>query len=158
MNNNTILIVFASNSGSTFLTASIIANTLTGYLHPVEIMRANEVTLDHISTNKIILFGSPSWKVDNTEGQPHEMMTDLFQKISSLSLENKSIAIFGCGDKAYTQFCGAVDHMETAIVQLHGTLCVPPLKVDAFYFDLEHNKLLIEEWSRNLASELEKAI
>lgn len=156
MSNKNILIIYASNSGSTMLTANLIGGVLLHNLYAVTIKHATKVTADDIADATVILFGSPSWKVNSIEGQPHETMTELFARLQNTSLANKTIALFGCGDTAYTNFCGAVDHMEEFVHALHGTLCTEPLRVDSFYFDIKRNKTLIEKWAKKLALHLKK--
>lgn len=151
-----ILVVYATNSGSHYLAGTIIANTLRTYLHTVTLQTAATTTPEQIAAADGVVFGSPSWYVDRKEGQPHETMTELFGRLGDTALAQKHIALYGCGDKSYAEFCGAVDVIEAFVTARGGTSCVKPLRIDEFYFHLKRNQSQTERWAKLLAKRLEK--
>lgn len=151
-----LLIAYATNSGSTYHTTNIIKDVLEQNGHEVNVKCADKTVPQEIKLYDVFLIGSPSWKVNDEEGQPHETISELLEQISKENhLTNKPFAAFGCGDKeSYLKFCQAVDIMEQKCTDLGGQKIADGLKVDAFYFQQEMNEELITEWAEQLLEKL----
>lgn len=151
--NMNALIVYASNSGSTMMTANIISQALKDYTSTVK--SAAETNIGEFSNYDLVLLGSNSWWVNNLEGQPHETMLDLLEKIknSQATFENTIFAAFGCGDKNYLKFCNAVDMIYNTLKQKELSVLNTKLKVDGFFFNIEENTRLITQWATQLEVE-----
>ena len=149
-----ILIAYASNSGGTYLAGTIIRSVLEDVAVSVVMKKASEVIPSDVIGYDVILLGSPSWGVDGKEGQPQETISDLLHNLKEQNLVGKHFALFGCGDSSYLQFCGAVDIMENSVREFKGIQLVPSLRLDSFYFELEKNRQLVNEWAKNLAASL----
>lgn len=140
-----ILIVYASNSGSTFLTAEALAGILSKK-HRV-IMRSAETIVpnDFLSYDGVIL-GSPSWAEEGNEGYPLPAMMKLLRAAESADFSQQWFALFGCGDTSYTYFCGAVNVMEEFLPKFKGKKIVQSLKLDSYYYDLKNSTVKVGEW------------
>lgn len=144
-----ILLVFATNSGTTQTVAQMITDALTKSGHTVTLKEARATTPEDFAGPQMVLLGSPSWDFDGHEGYPHEDLLALMDKMKTTNVA-KPFAIFGLGDSSYKYFCGAVDHMETFVKNVQGTLAVPSLKIDKYYSDIEANNGKITTWVTSL--------
>jgi flavodoxin len=145
-----ILITYSTNSGSTFVVARTIAESLNAK-HTVTLKTATTTSVHDILKAEIIFFGSPSWDFDGKEGQPHETMLELLKRLESTSFRGKRVVAFGCGDSSYTHFCGAVDELEIWSRKKGATLLLPSLRLDEFFFHEEANIEKTKTWTKDLA-------
>ena len=154
-----LLIFYSSNSGSTYTVARILESVLTqGREHPQVVLRnSKECTADDVQSADYIVAGTPSWFVDNKEGQPHEDVTALLEQINKLDLGNKYFSVFGCGDRSYLNFCNAVEIVKESLLKTGATLLMEPLKIDSFFFDQETNESISETWAKELIARLPTA-
>jgi flavodoxin len=151
-----ILIIYATNSGGTYIASRIIKRILERE-HNVSLQRASETTPEKLSEFDIVILGSPSWTFGVKEGYPHESFIQLFHRIQDKkqTFNQKYFAVFSCGDSSYTYFGGAADYLKGFVLStLKGKLLVEPLKIDRFYFNLEKNTALVERWSDKLLKAL----
>ena len=151
----TILLIYATNSGSTYSVAKIIQNLLEKKGHQVVTKKVVETHPDELHPYNLVILGSPSWDYDGKEGMPHETMVEFMKKTTGYNYNGKLFTIFGCGDKAYTYFCGAVDHLENFVKENNGNQIVESLKIDGFFFNEEKNSKKVEDWAKHLISKLE---
>jgi len=150
-----ILVSFATNSSGTQTASKIISDTLSTPHHEVTRIDIREVNKDELNNYDLIIFGSPSWYYNKTEGMPHEYFLKFMGDNPDLSLPDKKFAIFGLGDTAYMTFCGAVGHLEEYVAKIGGHLVTPSLKVDGFYFQQNENTEKIIAWTNTLNSSLQ---
>jgi len=136
------------------MTAQAISDKLMAAGHIVSMKQVTETNADEIAAASMIIFGSPSWDFDGKEGMPHEDYLPLFEKLKTMSAENKPFAIFGLGDSSYTHFCGAVDHFEELVTTMKGKLVVPSLRIDKFFSDQTKHMEAITAWTEGLAKAL----
>lgn len=148
----TILLVYATNSGGTQLASEIVSQTLTKKGHTVVVKNVKEVNPVEFDSSEVVILASPSWDYQGKEGQPHEDYLPFMEQFTGKSYGGKSFAVFGLGDKSYTEFCGAIDVLEEFVKKLQGQLVVEPLKINGFYFDQENNTKLLTDWAEKLAS------
>ena len=148
------MIVYASNSGSTYQTSKLIRDILKESGHNVTITKAVELDPKELKEYDLVLIGSPSWLVDGKQGQAHETIKALVESIPNNELQNKKMAFFGCGDKAYTFFCKAVDELEEFGMAQGATQVVPSLKIDEFYFNIDRNTEMAKAWAQVLSEQL----
>ncbi len=144
-----ITIAYSSNSGSTYLVADQILNSLPKK-YSAELVRAEDVTAKDLAKADLVLFGSPSWLVEGTEAMPHEFMIDLLKRLVNEKKFTKSYAVFGCGNSNFTHFCGAVDYIDSALKALGGKRIVENLKIDSYYLDIVNNQKSIDRWVSSL--------
>lgn len=150
----TALIVYASNSGGTYLTAKLIRESLESAGTKVSFKKARDTSIKDFEKTDLILIGSPSWKTKGKEGQPTQNILDLLEKLKDKKLLDKSFALFGCGDRSYLHFCGAVDELEQFVSKVKGKKVTESLKIDGFFFDVEGNTSQVEEWAAGLTAKM----
>jgi len=149
-----ILIVYASNSGSTFLVGEMIKNYLSKK-YTVAMQTAAMTQPDDLEKYDIILLGSPSWHVlSRGDGFPQETMLAFMERCAGRSFPDKRFAAFGCGDSDYTLFCGAVFRLETFIGKLQGQKIMEPLKVDSYFFRPVEGDKQVEQWAGELMKKI----
>ncbi len=149
-----ILLVYATNSGTTMSTAQTINDLLIAKGNAVTMKEVRDSSEADFSSPDVVIMGSPSWDFEGHEGMPHEDWLPLMEKLKAMSFENKKFAIFGLGDSSYKHFCGAVDHLEELVKTVKGTLIVPSLRIDKFYSDQTGNMEKITTWAGSVASSL----
>lgn len=145
-----LLISYASNSGSTYLVAKELAKILNA-----DIKKAVDTKVIDFKDYDVILLGSPSWDVNNKEGQPHETMLALLEQIKNSDISGKQFAVFGCGDSSYLKFCGAVTEIENVLKAANAKLLCESLKIDSYYFDLDKNVKKVQKWGEDLNSKIQ---
>ena len=149
-----ILVGYATNSSGTQTVAGNISSLLIEKGHKAKSTNIREVEDDEIQNSDLVILGSPSWDYNGVEGQPHENMSAFFAKYKGRLFPKRPFAVFGLGDKAYMQFCGAVDYMEKFVKNADGKLIIDSLKIDGFYFDQSKNERIIEDWVATLITKL----
>ena len=149
-----ILLIYATNSGTTMLTAQTISDNLTQKGHTVTMKEVRASTPEDIQNAQAVILGSPSWDFDGHEGMPHEDYVPLMEKLKTKTYEGKPFAVFGLGDSSYTHFCGAVDHLEELVSTMKGKLLVPSLRIDKFFSDQTRHMESIGAWTNDLVGQL----
>ncbi len=148
-----IILVYATNSGSTYLVGQLIKEVLEKN-HAITVKTAAETNLADFKKADLIILGSPSWYFDHKEGYPHETMMHLISKLRGENFSYTKFAIYGCGDSSYTYLCGAVDHLEKWVAEIQGQKIVDSLRIDGFYFDEEKNSRLVTAWAEELSKKI----
>lgn len=146
------LILYATNSGATFIGATIIEEKLKEKGWEVTVKRPSEIKIEEIKNYELVIVGSNSWMFEETEGHFHEEYVDLFEKVekANFSWENIKVAIFGMGDATYTTFCGAVDLLEKYFKGKKAIVYPESLRIDRF-FDNQFGKTeKIVVWTNSL--------
>lgn len=149
-----ILLIYATNSGTTMMTAQTIADKLTSVGHRVTVKQVMETSPDDILGAQAVVLGSPSWDFNGQEGMPHEDYMPLIEKLKAKTFEAKPFAVFGLGDSSYTHFCGAVDHLEELIRTMKGKLIIPSLRIDKYFSDQTKHMEAINAWTETLITQL----
>lgn len=144
-----IVIIYATNSGSTYFVSKLLEETLR-VKHEVSVITAKNATAELMRSADMVIFGSPSWNYGKLEGYPHEAMRLLLERLKDEKFKRQRFAVFGCGDSSYTYFCGAVDHMERFIKEHGGKLVCPSLRIDGFYFSEVENTGRVVDWAKRL--------
>jgi flavodoxin I len=148
-----ILLVYATNSGTTQTVAQMISDALTAASHTVTVKEARSTAPEDFTGPQAIILGSPSWDFDGNEGFPHEDLLSLMDKTKTITVA-KPFAIFGLGDSSYKFYNGAVDHLEEFVKNIGGTLLIPSLKIDNYYSDMDGNNAKINTWIEELKNKL----
>ncbi len=143
-----IAIIYASNAGSNYIVGQTIGEILEKNGHEVTIKKAKDSEASDIVEKDLVILGSPSWYVNEKEGQPHEYILEFMSKLENLN--GAKFAFFGCGDKSYLQYCGAVDEMEKIMSEKNIVKYCESLKIDHFFFDMDKNILIAKEWAEKI--------
>lgn len=148
-----ILLLYATNSGSTFLISQQIAQIYSEANHQVELVDIRFATPKNFQDHDLIIMGSPSWDNQELEGQPHQAFFDFFQQHQTLRFDDQRVCVFGLGDKSYIYFCGAVDVLKKWVEDRGGQIFHEPLRINRFYFhDPEVSFKQAEEWAQSVLS------
>lgn len=145
-----ILLIYATNSGTTQVVAEFIADALTKAGHTMTVQEARKTNPEDLNAFKLVLFGSPSWDFNGMEGMPHEEFLPLMEKLHEIKFTGKQFAIFGLGDRSYKKFCGAVDVLETFVTEIGGTLAIPSIRIDNYYSNVDGFNGKILAWVNSL--------
>lgn len=149
-----ILLIYATNSGTTQVVAEFIADALNKASNQTTVKEARVTNPEDLTAFPLILFGSPSWDFNGQEGMPHEEFLPLMEKLRTQKFSGKQFAIFGLGDKSYKVFCGAVDHLEKLVADIGGTLAISSLRIDNYYADTDGFNAKILKWVEELKKKL----
>ncbi len=154
-----IALVYATNSGNTYVVAGIIKEMLLSAGHQVDIASALDADPNILKDKDLILLGSSSWDWQSEtegrlEGHPLLSMKRFLEKIKDASLTSHKVALFGCGDTDFQHFCGAVDHLSQFVDDHGGKEITKPLRVDKFYIDINAKMEQVKAWAKDLAGKL----
>lgn len=145
-----ILLVYATNSGTTMMAAQTMSDVLTKKGHLITMKEARVTSVEDFNASQAIILGSPSWEFEGRDGMPHEDIMSLIEKLKTSTFDGKPFAVFGLGDSTFPHFCGAVTHLEEFITTVKGKLVVPSLKIDKFFNDQTGNTEKITKWAESL--------
>ncbi len=149
-----ILLLYATNSGGTFQASQTIESILIQHGHTVDVKTPLDIDPQTLSTFDFVILGSPSWDLEDKEGQPHEDFVTFMKKCEAIKLPNLKFAVFGLGDTYYQHFCGAVSILENFVKDKEGELIVPSLKIDGYYANLDSSTILLNDWTSKLVKTL----
>ncbi|MFA6105141.1 MAG: flavodoxin family protein [Patescibacteria group bacterium] len=122
--------------------------------HEVIMQRAEKVNPSDLEQYKLVIFGSPTWESNGKDAVPHEFMMDLLRRVAAERIIPKQYTVFGCGNRSFTNFCGAVDYIDAALRSLGSKKIFPTLKLDGYYLDLSLNQKLVDGWTAKLLTEI----
>lgn len=139
------LIIYGSTTGNTQYTAEVIDKVLKEKGFNTALMDVADASLDELKKDfELILLGSSTWGDEDIELQ--EDFEPFYESMANgVSLTDKKLAIFGCGDSSYEHFCGAVDAIEERVQELGAEVVVDSLKIDG---DPEEPE--IRQWAEDL--------
>ncbi len=148
-----VLIIYATFSGSTLTAAQLIEAVLKRKGHAVTLKSANEADPSEMNNYDLVVLGSCTWDFSGLEGQLHSYFVDFAKKLQGKDFSQKKFAVFGLGDKTYTHFCAAVDHLEKIVADVKGQKIKDSLRIDRFYFNQEAETKRLQSWAEKLVSE-----
>lgn len=140
-----ILVMYATNSGSTHFAAEHVAKHLS-LNHQVKVQKALDINLADFSNYDHIILMSNSWFYEGKEGQPHIWFIEKRKDFESHSFPDKDFSIIGLGDRSYEHFCGAVDELEGYVKKMNGSLNNRMLRIDTYLSNEEQNNQAISDW------------
>lgn len=125
-----VLIVFGTLTGNTQNVAEKLQAKLTEAKHEVTLKNITEANPGDFTSHDYLLFGSSTWD----DGNLQQDVASFFENndIINLGLKGKKLAIFGCGDSSYAQFCHAVDLLDEKLTTAGAVKLCDNLKVDGF--------------------------
>ena len=140
------LIVFGSTTGNTENTAELIGSTLKGKGFEVTVQDVGNTRAGVEADYDLVLYGCSTWGDDEIELQ--DDFIDYYEGLGNAPLKGKKVGVFGCGDSAYTYFCGAVDAIEEKVRAVGGILVAEGLKIDG---EPDESEGEIESWAAAVA-------
>ncbi len=149
-----VLIIYATNSGGTYVASEAIREIFENRGNTVTLVRASEANPADMAKCDLVVFGSCSWElfVDDRrlDGQLQQHFVDFQQRVNGSTFPGIQFAVFGLGDSSYSHFCSAVKHLEALVAELKGTLVGEPLCIDGFFFDQEANITKLRTWAKDV--------
>ena len=146
------IVIYGSETGNTESVAEQIAAGLKDENLEVTLKNVTETDVEELSNYDLILLGSSTWGDEEKELQAD--MVDFYEELERINLSGKPTAAFGCGDRDYTHFCGAVDLLEERLEQIGARLLDEGLRVD----DQDDEEVDAREWARELAKRYKKDV
>ncbi len=123
------LVVYGSTSGNTEMVAEEIEAALSEEGWDVQLLDSAEAEAEKLTEGfDLVFFGMSTWGTDEIEFQ--EDFEPLYDNLEEAGLSGKAVAVFGCGDSIYDNFCGAVDLTEEKAKNCGARIVVDSLKVD----------------------------
>ena len=144
------LLIYATNTGSTLEVANHISQELSQKNQEIKVEDVRNITPETLNDYDLIILGAPTWG----EGELLESFARALEKFTDKKFTGKKFAVFGLGDSTYTHFCGSADHLEDFVKKIEGTLIVPSLKIDNYYFNQPQEAKKISEWTKEILKNL----
>lgn len=149
-----LLIIYASTGGHTEYVCKHVGQELAKKKRSVDVLllRVEMATEKHIQAADYVIFASSTWNTGGIEGQlnPH-MFTFLHKTIATIDLQQKPVAVIGCGDDRYRYTCAAADKLLEFIEQHNGLPWVEELRVVNEPYD---QGVLFTKWAKQCAASL----
>jgi len=144
---STALIIYGSTTGNTESAAETIEEYLSENGYDVTMIDVSETTVKVFEEKyDLFLLGCSTWGDEEIELQ--EDFESFYDDMKNgLSLTDKKIAVFGCGDSTYQYFCGAVDVIEERVGKIGGNVICESLRIDG---DPEDDE--INEWAQDVVN------
>lgn len=150
-------IIYGTNAGSTREAALVVQNVLVQHGVDVRVLSAADTQADDLRGADLVVFGSCTWDAlsedGRLEGQMQQHFLELRARLGGQKFSGQRFAVFGLGDRSYTEFCAAADKLVAFVQELGGVVIAQPLRIDGYFFRLDENQRLVEEWARSIAGE-----
>lgn len=143
-----ILLIYATNSGSTLEVCNHITTELTAKGQEVTQKDAAEAGPDDLNGYDLIILGSPTWN----DGDIHDNFRLFMDKFEGKTLPDKKFAVFGLGDNTYTHFCKSADILTDFVKKIQGKQVSDTLKINNFYFNQNDELPKITAWADKIIS------
>lgn len=141
-----ITIVYATNSGGTYLAAYHLAEYAGSLGYNVSLEKAIDVSAERLRINDHVFFGTNTWLVNKQQGQPHPWYFELEKKLSKNMLKGLNCSVFALGDRSYLQFCESADVLSAMLKHAGARIEGDLLRIHAYHeHELESNRE-IERW------------
>lgn len=148
--NMNIHIIYDTYSGGTEQASIYLANLLNEKGNTATIAKIRETDINNMNHYDLLILGTPSWWVNEKDGQPHESF-DRWMSDADVSFQNKKVAIFGLGDESYARFCHGVDILEAFVKERGAEVVTPSLKMEGYLFKVEENQKKLQEWIKTFS-------
>lgn len=128
----TILILYATLTGTTREIASELHARLTSTTEEVtfELASVREVPIEKLATYKQIIFGNSTWDHGIPSPDGEVFLQELVTKKPDLS--GVTVAQFGVGDSAYSEFCGALPLVKSDLETCQATVYAEDFLIDGY--------------------------
>lgn len=142
-----VLIVYETQTGTTQYVAELIQAQLVKLGHQVDLHSIRyQGSQPEFAKYQVVIMGAPTYDDGKLEQGMRVFITRCKEDFS-----NHQVATFGLGNSSYPQFCIAADILEAWMVEHHGSLIVPTLRVDGFPDDTQP----IESWAQAIHQALQ---
>ncbi len=127
-----VLILYASQTGMTMDVAGNLADRLRTQLpeHQFETMSVRDVGLDQLASYPKIILGASTWDHGNPAPDGEEFLANI--TIQKPDLSGISFALFGLGETAYPEFCGALPLIQEDLETRGATIYSEQFTIDGY--------------------------
>lgn len=157
-----ILLVYGTNTGGTYEAATIIRDILRSRKHSVVVRNAKDVLPGHLRRFDAVILGSCTWermeKGQRIEGELQQDVRALAQRLRKGLFPDKAFALFVLGDKNFTFFCKAAQHLQELVQKMQGRIVGSVLRIDRYNYRLAKNRERVAMWANTLAGKLTKGV
>lgn len=142
-----ILILYASQTGMTADVATALCGQLAEQLpiYRFALKSVREVTIEKLADYSTIILGSSTWDHGIPAPDGEEFLSRLIAAKPDLS--TNSYALFGLGDSAYPEFCGALPLIEADLQRFQGRVYPEQFMIDGFATQATMTALV--KWATN---------
>ncbi|MFW6244052.1 MAG: flavodoxin [Desulfovibrionales bacterium] len=142
------LIIYGSETGNTMAAAKMVAQALENKDIQVAVQDVVESTVQDLDQPyDLYLLGVSTWGA--VEDEVQEDFKEFYADMASTSLKGKKMAVFGCGDSGYANFCKAVDYVAKRAKEQGAELVADSLKID---LDPRNSREMIKTWADQVGS------
>lgn len=133
MSNHLIHFIYASTSGNVEFVMDSVAESWRKKGVEVQIMRAEQTSIDIIRNNRFFVFGTSTWE----HGVLNPFFKKLAQEMKTLDCSDKMAAFIGLGDIRYERvlFCRGMQTLLDLWQKQNGQVIGVPIKVNGEPFD-----------------------
>lgn len=125
-------IFYGSTTGTTLEVAQIIASELN--VNPEDVHDVAQTAPSAVADYDVLVIGASTWGA----GDLQEDMATFLDGLQALDLEDKEVAIFGCGDDSMSDtFCNSVGEIYH---RLHDTKAMFIAHFNNYGYEYEHSK------------------
>lgn len=125
-------IFYGSTTGTTLEVAQIIASELN--VNPEDVHDVAQTAPSAVADYDVLVIGASTWGA----GDLQEDMATFLDGLQALDLEDKEVAIFGCGDDSMSDtFCNSVGEIYH---RLHDTKAMFIAPFNNYGYEYEHSK------------------
>jgi len=142
------IIIYGSTTGTTEDIAHIVAQEMKSSGMDVAVKNVSSSDPEELADYDLILLGCSTWG----DGELQDDFIDFEEKLRSVNLSGKKVAVFGPGESSYSQFCKAVDILEETLKQSGAELIIPGLKIDVMEGDYSDK---VRNWLKELIAKFE---
>jgi len=147
------IIIYATHTGNTYMVSKTILEEVSSQM-PLLMKKAKDVVREDLDDASVLLIGSSSWDWQGNRGYPIDEMMKFLDSMGEVDLSGKKIMLFGCGDRDYEHFCGALDVIGEKVRERGGQIMGEPLRVDKYYLNEAENKKLVVEWCESVRQKI----
>lgn len=144
-----VLIVYVTHTGSTLYAGKEVMAVLSTQ-HNTIMKTAPETTIEDINSADLLVVGSSSWDWQGNRGYPLAEMMTFLDGLATMDFSQKKVALFGCGDRDFEHFCGALDVIWNRLTGLGAKLLVEHLRINRYFMDEFSNQELVRQWAQKL--------
>lgn len=124
------VVIYGSSTGTCEGIAKMIASKLG--LENSSVVDVSKLSDDVIAQNDNLILGTSTWG----DGELQDDWIDGLEKLKSMDLNGKTVALFGCGDSdSYSEsFCGAMIELWNGL-KSKGVNFIGEVQIDGYTFD-----------------------
>ncbi|CAH1190484.1 flavodoxin [Paenibacillus sp. JJ-223] len=142
-----LLVAYASLTGNTEEIAELVVEGIEQAGHEAVLKSVTDCNAADLMDYDAFLIGVYTWG----DGEVPDEFLDFYEELDELDLSGKRAAVFGSGDTAYEQFCGAVDVVMDKLKERGADVHSETLKIE--YSPTEQEKVTCRDFGKTFAAD-----